>query len=573
MRRALAVLLPALASLALASPAAADQRTYIVFATTDAPNAACAAYFNVPNAFTCDSLRSAVAAANANVGFDGILLPTSGTYALTQTPQLTLSDDVVIVGQSAPATTIQGNGSTRVLAVNPDVNATLSSLTISGGRVVQGIGGNILSSGTLGLVHVRITNGTASNGGGGIANVGPGNLSIVSSLIDNNTATSGEGGGILNDGGPGQPATLGLTSSTVALNRGSPAGGISSIGNASNSVSLVQVTIARNTTPSVNPAGLKIQDGTAVSYGSIIAGNVGDTTPSNCSGTITDVNGLSLEDGTGSTCGFTVANPSLDTALTNQGGHTDVLTIPSTGPAKHRVTQCFTGSDQRDAPRATSGGCDAGAFEQGATAPPITPLSIPTPTPEVTPTPVPTPTPTATPTPVAGTTVGVKEVKGKVRVRRPGSNDFVDLDGTQGIPLGSTIDTKQGTVQLTSQQALGAKPQSANFFDGVFKIGQTKTTTDLTLNETLAKCPKAGKASGGAKKPKTRKLWGNGSGSFRTRGQYSAATVRGTEWLVQDSCAGTLTRVKKGAVSVRDLVKRKTIIVRAGKSYLARPKR
>jgi hypothetical protein len=42
---------------------------------------------------------------------------------------------------------------------------------------------------------------------------------------------------------------------------------------------------------------------------------------------------------------------------------------------------------------------------------------------------------------------------------------------------------------------------------------------------------------------------------------------------VQDSCSGTLTRVATGVVSVRDNVKRKTIVLRAGKSYLARPKR
>ena len=50
------------------------------------------------------------------------------------------------------------------------------------------------------------------------------------------------------------------------------------------------------------------------------------------------------------------------------------------------------------------------------------------------------------------------------------------------------------------------------------------------------------------------------------------ATVRGTKWLVQDSCAGTLTRVTKGAVTVRDNVKHTTVVVRAGKRYLARPR-
>jgi ferric-dicitrate binding protein FerR (iron transport regulator) len=68
-----------------------------------------------------------------------------------------------------------------------------------------------------------------------------------------------------------------------------------------------------------------------------------------------------------------------------------------------------------------------------------------------------------------------------------------------------------------------------------------------------------------------RKLRGNGRGRFRTRGRYSAATVRGTDWTVEDRCDGTLTRVKRGRVSVRDFRRRKTVTVRAGKSYLAKP--
>jgi hypothetical protein len=35
-------------------------------------------------------------------------------------------------------------------------------------------------------------------------------------------------------------------------------------------------------------------------------------------------------------------------------------------------------------------------------------------------------------------------------------------------------------------------------------------------------------------------------------------------------CDGTLTKVKRGSVVVRDLRKRRNVIVRAGKSYLAR---
>jgi hypothetical protein len=199
---------------------------------------------------------------------------------------------------------------------------------------------------------------------------------------------------------------------------------------------------------------------------------------------------------------------------------------------------------------------------------------VPTATPV--PTPVVTPTPTPTPTPVAGKTVVAQPVSGKVRVRRPGTNTFVDLIGGQGVPVGATLDTKHGTVQLTAVQKPGGKLETAKFYDGIFKLTQTKATTDLTLNEALAACPKTKKkthATAAAKKPKSRKLWGNGHGSFRTRGRYSAATVRGTQWLVEDTCAGTLTRVAHGVVSVRDNVRRKTVTVRAGKKYLARPRR
>ena len=106
----------------------------------------------------------------------------------------------------------------------------------------------------------------------------------------------------------------------------------------------------------------------------------------------------------------------------------------------------------------------------------------------------------------------------------------------------------------------------ATFYDGIFKLSQSGGITTLTLTEKLAPCAKASRASAAAKKPKTRKLWGNGKGKFRTRGQYGAATIRGTKWLLQDGCRYTLTRVTQGAVNFRDEVKRKTVIVRKGKS-------
>jgi hypothetical protein len=46
--------------------------------------------------------------------------------------------------------------------------------------------------------------------------------------------------------------------------------------------------------------------------------------------------------------------------------------------------------------------------------------------------------------------------------------------------------------------------------------------------------------------------------------------VRGTRWLTEDWCAGTVTRVTQGAVSVRDLGQRRTVVVHRGQRYLAR---
>ena len=46
--------------------------------------------------------------------------------------------------------------------------------------------------------------------------------------------------------------------------------------------------------------------------------------------------------------------------------------------------------------------------------------------------------------------------------------------------------------------------------------------------------------------------------------------MRGTKWLVEDRCTSTLTRVVRGKVAVRDFVKRKTVLVKAGKKYVAR---
>jgi hypothetical protein len=165
-------------------------------------------------------------------------------------------------------------------------------------------------------------------------------------------------------------------------------------------------------------------------------------------------------------------------------------------------------------------------------------------------------------------TIVVAEERGTVKVKLPGTKRYVDLNTVVGIPVGSELDTRKGRVRLTSVPKAGAPPESAIFYDGLFRVTQSRGITNLTLTEPLAKCSKKARAS--AKKAKKRKLWGDGKGAFRTSGRYSAATVRGTRWLVEDSCAGTRTTVRQGSVTVK--AGRVTKVVRAGKSYLAKPR-
>jgi hypothetical protein len=197
-------------------------------------------------------------------------------------------------------------------------------------------------------------------------------------------------------------------------------------------------------------------------------------------------------------------------------------------------------------------------------------VTVPQPAQTPVPTPQPTPTPSPAPTPVVQQTVVAAPTAGRVLVRRRGSTRFEALDAAAGIPLGSEVDAKAGRVRITSVPRAGASPESADFYAGIFVITQRGGITDLRLSERLTGCRSARATAAQKRKVKSRRLWGDGRGRFRISGRYSAATVRGTRWMVQDTCTATTTRVTQGVVSVRDKVKRKTVLVKKGKRYTAR---
>jgi Ca2+-binding RTX toxin-like protein len=177
--------------------------------------------------------------------------------------------------------------------------------------------------------------------------------------------------------------------------------------------------------------------------------------------------------------------------------------------------------------------------------------------------------------PRLGARVVLKPLRKGERFGVRGSRRLVPLVDTLGLPLGWRVDSTSGSVRLISAARRGS--QSATLSGGAFVIGQRKKRSLGGLTELrmtggdIGKCgsAKAG-ARGAASRATFRRLFGRARGRFRTRGRFSTATVRGTEWSVADRCDGTLTKVKRGKVRVRDLVRNRTVVLKAGQRYLAR---
>jgi hypothetical protein len=178
------------------------------------------------------------------------------------------------------------------------------------------------------------------------------------------------------------------------------------------------------------------------------------------------------------------------------------------------------------------------------------------------------------PPPRQGHSVVVAVASGTVRVREPGAALFSVLSEPGRIPVGSLVDARRGQVQLVTAVSSGI--QAGKFWGAAFKTTQRRRGAGMT---TLALrggtvCRTRGAkavASRKHKRKRRRSLWARDNGGlYRTRGNDSVATARGTKWLTRDRCRGTLTRVREGAVSVRDLRRHRRVLVKAGHAYFAR---
>jgi hypothetical protein len=203
----------------------------------------------------------------------------------------------------------------------------------------------------------------------------------------------------------------------------------------------------------------------------------------------------------------------------------------------------------------------------------------------------------APPPPVLGKSQDIQPVSGKVFIRNA-AGQFILVTGSTQIRSGTVIDAVHGALAITTALPRGphgahdaaanrkakVKTQSGTFGGAVFKLTQDRTgLANLSLVEgafkgapTYASCKahKAGEASAAALSSLTLQLLRSSAhGRFRTTGRYSAATVRGTKWTIADRCDGTLTHDITDSVVVNDFVHHKTIVLHAGKSYLAKARR
>jgi hypothetical protein len=178
--------------------------------------------------------------------------------------------------------------------------------------------------------------------------------------------------------------------------------------------------------------------------------------------------------------------------------------------------------------------------------------------------------PVATAQPTFTQSVLLKPVSGKVRVAvRPAG--FVPLSAARVVPVGTVVDTSAGAVALTSAGPPPTKLQTGRFHGGIFQIRQSRADrglVNLVIRDSrprLQACATRVRVS----RRIIGLLRGEASGRFRTTGRFAAATVRGTEWGVRNRCDGTLVVVQRGTVAVRDFRRGRTVVVRAGHTYLA----
>jgi hypothetical protein len=184
------------------------------------------------------------------------------------------------------------------------------------------------------------------------------------------------------------------------------------------------------------------------------------------------------------------------------------------------------------------------------------------------------------PKPKLGKSVMLTLVSGTVRYVAPGQA-LQTLTDAVIVPNGTKVDATDGVVKVTVARDGSGALDSVAAWDGAFTVAQAvekggRGLTTFTLRDAFNVPASKGAIAAStafAAKKKHHSLWVNGKGNFKTRGKRASAIIRGTQWLTEETDAGTKVSVQRGEVAVRDFANHKTVVVKSGQSYTAKPRK
>jgi hypothetical protein len=165
-----------------------------------------------------------------------------------------------------------------------------------------------------------------------------------------------------------------------------------------------------------------------------------------------------------------------------------------------------------------------------------------------------------------------------VTVKCPGKPETKLAGKPKKFQLGCLFDATNGTIQLKWDDGCDSNGIDGGSFGGTpFVPTQSKDSQPLCAKSLILDLDvrDPGPTGCDAKRVSKASLVGpfralSRRRHVRSHHHHSSGTVHGTQWQVSERCDGTLTRVLKGVVTVRDFTLHKTVLVHAGQSYLAR---